>query len=219
MSKTANTELWNQTSNYHELREGDAARQVADYLFPVFMDKCVLAQPSHAFRVADFACGGGAIAKAFLKNCVDQGINISHFLLIDVTEDNLNAAGSALAGVSPGTKIEKFLCDGSSLSSYSGPRVDFLYCWDAMVHFDILDVAGYLRTLQNVLQGVAFMHHSNYFQLTRDIKENPHWRNFMNKDIFMQMCMSAGHEVMEQRLLDWELPGLDCLTTIRVASQ
>jgi hypothetical protein len=216
MSRTAETSLWNQKSSYHTLRAPYAQDQVDATVFPTFHKHCVDERPNGPFRIADFACGGGAIAKGFLQRCVEKKIAISEFLLIDVEQDNIDAATALLTGISRTTSIKNYLCDGKSFASYTGAPVDFLYCWDAMVHFDILDVARYIESLNKVLRGVAFMHHSNYTVVTENIHNNPHARNVMSKDIFRQFCLSAGYEVIEQNVIAWGDPNLDCLTTARV---
>jgi hypothetical protein len=216
VSKTADTTTWNQKSDYHALRAHAAKEQVDSVLYPAFI-QTIRDDVSHNYcRVADFACGGGSIARAFLEACIENGADIDEFVLIDVVQDNLTAARSLLKDSFPEINISAFLCNGKNFADYTGRKVNFLYCWDAMVHFDILDVAGYIQSLNNVVSGVAFLHHSNYAHVTSAISENPHCRNFMSKDIFRQLCLSAGHKVVEQQLMAWGEPDLDCLTTIRV---
>ncbi len=221
MSRTVGNDWWNQSARYHLKREQFSKGQVEDTIFPTFKKYMTsMIRGQRGFYIADFACGGGSIAREFADKCVKSGIDISKFVLIDVVPDNLDAATNRLAEILPRSAIENYLCDGQSFAGYRGTKVDFLYCWDAMVHFDILDVVGYLRTLRNITNGFAFFHHSNFCNVTTDVRQNPHWRNFMSKDIFKQLSLSSGHEVLEQRLIDWgsEPMHQDCLTTVAVKS-
>jgi hypothetical protein len=165
----------------------------------------------------DLACGSGAIAAEFAKQAVAAGYGIQRFTLVDVVQDNIKVAAATVKKVLPASKVGTFAANGSDFGGYSGTKANFFYCWDAMVHFDLVDVVGYMRTLKDVVSGIAFIHHSNLAQLTHDIRHNPHHRNFMTKEIFSQICVSSGYTVLEQRLIDWgEVEGLDCFTTVRI---
>ncbi len=87
-----------------------------------------------------------------------------------------------------------------------------------MVHFDILDVAGYIKHLPTLCEGAALLHHSNYGHITRRIQDNPHWRNFMTLDTFAQIVTSSGLKIIRQEAIDWgdDHRGLDGITVIDV---
>jgi ubiquinone/menaquinone biosynthesis C-methylase UbiE len=213
MSKTANIEHWNQNSEYHSLRENDAMDQVNKLILPFIIKNSLDRKP---ITIADFACGGGAIVSNLCKKALLNNIFISRIVLIDVIPENLVKSKERLVNIGYKGEIETHLCNGKDFNDYMLPRIDYLYCWDAMVHFDILDVAGYISTLKNVCSNQAFIHHSNRAVLTTDITKNPHWRNFMNKDIFAQIVVSSGYKVINQNLIDWGIPELDCITTIQL---
>lgn len=213
MSRTADARHWDSTSSYHQQRLSDAHEQVKQYIVPVISD---LFNRRSNVSIIDFACGTGGIASEVSRQCLGSNINLTRFGLVDVNEDNLPYAKEALIESLPETEILTFRANGSDFSDFKSFKYDFLYCFDAMVHFDILDIAGYLKTLSNICSGYALFHHSNYQGITVDIRNNPHWRNFMSKDIFMQMCLSAGHEVVSQRLMHWGQEDLDCMTLVRV---
>lgn len=213
MSNTANIKHWNQESEYHNLREKDAIDQVNKYIFPFISS----ANANHGtISIADFACGGGAIVSNLYKKANISNISISRIVLIDVIPENLERARARLVNYGFNGQIDTHLCNGKNFNDYLLQKVDLLYCWDAMVHFDILDVAGYISTLRKVCLNKAFLHHSNRAVLTTDITNNPHWRNFMSKEIFEQIVVSSGLQVIKQDLIDWGIPDLDCITTIRM---
>ena len=212
MSKTASTSHWDQSSTYHEMRAMDAHAQVEQYIMPFLLE---YGRKTGDGTVCDFACGGGAIAQEVMDQTQVAAFRVPRFLLIDVINKNLEAAGGRIAKTAGETRVEGFVCNGNDFSNYSGEKCSLLYCWDAMVHFDIIDVVGYIKTLSNVCKGYGFFHHSNYAGLTTDIQLNPHWRNFMTKDVFKQICVSAGHEVVSQHLINWGENDLDCITVVK----
>jgi ubiquinone/menaquinone biosynthesis C-methylase UbiE len=213
MSKTADTSHWDTSSPYHDLRSSHAEPQVEQFLLPFFR---TYSEKVEGVTVADFACGGGAIAEQVLQQTKDYGINISNLILMDVVSGNIETAQNRVRDNSNGLIVDKFVCNGNDFSNYDGNKVSLLYCWDAMVHFDIIDIVGYMKTLDRVCKGYAFFHHSNFGVVTSDITQNPHWRNFMTKDVFHQICLSSGHSVVSQQVFAWDQEEHDCITILKV---
>lgn len=210
MSLTADRTLWNSESLYHQNREGDAQKQTEIFLLP-FVKEFFPADKSVSF--CDFACGQGAIAANLAELMIGAGYKIDRALLIDTVEDNLQEAAPRLKKA--GCKADTFVANGNNFDGYKGKKVDFLYSWDAMVHFDVLDVVGYVSTVSKMVDGYCLFHHSNYGKVTSDIRGNPHWRNFMTKDVFAQICTSSGLEVVSQRVFAWGEKDLDCITVAK----
>ena len=48
-----------------------------------------------------------------------------------------------------------------------------------------------------------------------DVHRNPGWRNFMSQALFAHYCSKEGLAVVKSRVIDWELPGSDCITLFR----
>lgn len=109
--------------------------------------------------------------------------------------------------------------DGFCLSAINQGEISFLYCFDAMVHFDISIIQAYVGELTRVMRdgAFAFIHHSNYSANPGgNFKSNPHWRNFMTAGLFRHLAICSGLAVREQRLIDWGgWPALDCLTVLQ----
>ncbi|MEM9581152.1 MAG: methyltransferase domain-containing protein [Pseudomonadota bacterium] len=210
MSLTADRTLWNSESLYHQNREGDAQMQTETYLLPFVKDFFL---PSKPVSFCDFACGQGAIATFLADTLTKSGYKIDRTLLIDTVEDNLQEARPRVEGV--GGEVDTFVANGNNFNGYTGKKVDFLYSWDAMVHFDIIDVVGYVSTVSELVDGYCLFHHSNYGQVTTDIRQNPHWRNFMTKDVFAQICRSSGLEVVSQKVFACGEKDLDCITVAK----
>jgi SAM-dependent methyltransferase len=215
MSITAKTDLWNQDASYHEMRAPHSKSQVASILMPNLLRHVPKATP---LTVVDFACGGGTVAAEFAEQATEAGYEIERFVLVDVVQDNLDAAVATLRKKLPANKVTAYLCNGSDFSDYKGPKGNYFYCWDAMVHFDLLDIIGYIATLKCIAKDVAFFHHSNLDKVTTNIHLNPHHRNYMTKNLFHQITVSNGFAMLEQWTLDWGgLDALDCRSTMRIA--
>jgi hypothetical protein len=139
-----------------------------------------------------------------------------------VASDNLPVAAEKLINypstqpIAPQIEIHKL--NGSNLNDYHGKKYDFVYCWDAMVHFDLLDVAGYISSMSKLCKRRALFHHSNLYTPTTDISLNPHWRNFMTAEIFRQICISSDIKVIDQQLISWGIENLDCITYVEIGA-
>jgi SAM-dependent methyltransferase len=210
---------WNTQSEYHALREGDAKVQVVTQLYPYIDDFCATYNQD-SYSVADFACGHGSVSKEVLLCFLNRGKRVDRFGLLDVAADNLPVATENLRqlaqsqGQEPPLQVEPFRLNGSNLSDYNGAKYDLVYSWDAMVHFDLLDVVGYISSMSQLCKKRAIFHHSGYGQPTTDISNNPHWRNFMTAETFAQICLSSGLKIVSQQRMDWGLKDLDCITCV-----
>lgn len=213
MSNTAGVDWWNQKSRYHTRRLATVSSEIENFVLPRFLAHT---KPG-AVTLADFACGGGGPALEMIEQLQRHDYTITRLLLIDVAPDNIAAASKRIWECYPELEVQDYRVSGSNFDDYSGKPVDFLYCWDAMVHFDIYDIAGYLKSLNRVVQGPALFHHSNHYSVTRDIRNSPRWRNFMSAEIFQQLCISAGYDVLDQHIMPWgDYPTLDCITVVKV---
>lgn len=92
-----------------------------------------------------------------------------------------------------------------------------MFCYDAMVHFEMMDIYEYLKDIYRVLVpgGMVLIHHSNY---TADYKASfantPHGRSFMSKDIFAYLAYRCGFEIISQQVINWGVKDLDCISLI-----
>ena len=105
---------------------------------------------------------------------------------------------------------------GTDLADIPDDSVSLVYCFDSMVHFDIEIIIPYLKEFARILRpgGLGFCHHSNYTDGPgKDFRDNPHWRNFMSKNLFHHLCRRSGLDVLKQQVFDWSgEPELDCFT-------
>ena len=159
--------------------------------------------------VIDLASGHGRNArrlaeKALLVYCVD------------INPENIAFLTRRFAG------DQKFVIvgnDGVTLAFFGDCSIDLLYCFDALVHFDLEIVQSYLREGYRVLRtgGHAFIHCSNYTANPGgDFSENPHWRNLMSFELFSHLAIKTGFAIRRGRKIDWgDVPDLDCVFLLR----
>jgi ubiquinone/menaquinone biosynthesis C-methylase UbiE len=96
--------------------------------------------------------------------------------------------------------------------------VTLVYTFDSMVHFDSDVIRAYMKEFYRILKpgGHCFCHHSNYTgNPGGDFTTNPHWRNFMSKELFAHYAIKEGFKIIEQKVIDWSVPNLDCLSLIQ----
>lgn len=139
--------------------------------------------------------------------------------LVDVTKSCIDACRKRFGAGTPTCRLHYHVNDGRSLAAIADASITFVYSWDAMVHFDKRVVREYVREFARVLApgGTGFVHHSNFGVVSSSESwlENPSWRSNMTRELFAEYCAEAGLEVVEQRLLDWFLEDLDCISTFR----
>jgi hypothetical protein len=98
--------------------------------------------------------------------------------------------------------------------------VSFVYCFDAMVHFDKEVINAYLLEIGRLMRpgATGFIHHSqmpecpktseNGFCSKPDIighdPNNPHQRNAYSKEEFAKMAKEAGLTIIKQVDIVWD---------------
>ncbi|MCS6892037.1 MAG: class I SAM-dependent methyltransferase [Rhodovarius sp.] len=156
-------------------------------------------------RVVELACGRGRHAAQIL----DQAGEIT---LVDVLESNIAACRARFAGRE---RMVFIVNAGDDLPGIEDASRSALFCYDAMVHFELTDVWSYLRETARILRpgGRALLHVSNFMEHPGgDHHDNPHWRNFGGLPVIRHLAARAGLSTLAAEVLDWPgAPGLDGL--------
>ncbi len=166
-------------------------------------------------NVIDLACGHGRNTEMLRQHA-------GHVYALDISPTNIEYCKRRFAGV---TNVSPTLIDGVSFHPLEDGAASLVYCFDSMVHFDSDIVRSYLVDMVRVLKvgGHAFLHHSNYTSAPNSLyQHNPHWRNFMSRELMAHYAGKAGLEIVSQQLRDWGsgpnyYPNLDCVTVLRRA--
>jgi ubiquinone/menaquinone biosynthesis C-methylase UbiE len=187
----------------------DPAEQQFHQQWASIVEPLLKQHPIDFSHTLDLACGRGRNSEALSRLA-------RRMTLVDVNPENI-AACKARFNQRPAFTF--ILNNGYDLGSVNARSVTFLYSFDAMVHFDFEIVMAYVREGFRILapHGYGFIHHSNYTASPgASFENNPHWRNFMSRELFAHLCIKAGFVVEDQRLLDWGgVTNLDCLTVFR----
>jgi ubiquinone/menaquinone biosynthesis C-methylase UbiE len=162
--------------------------------------------------VLELACGEGRHS----EQIVDQ---VSQLILMDVNEPNIKACQHRFKNYNHVRAIQN---NGYNLEPLATNSIDSIFCYDAMVHFEMNIIESYLKESYRVLKpnGKAIFHHSNLTDCPGNYyQQNPHWRNFMSKELFAHLAKRSGFKVLEQVLIDWgegaeHYSNLDCITLL-----
>ena len=158
--------------------------------------------------VVELACGRGRHVPQYIKNA-------GHITLVDILEKNIQYCQERFSGEN---KIRYYVNNGCDFQKLETGGVTALFTYDAMVHFESLDVWNYLKETYRILKngGKALFHHSNNTEDYRvSFKTGASGRNYMSRELFAHFADRAGFRVIEQRIIDWdETEALDCLTLL-----
>lgn len=161
-------------------------------------------------NVIELACGRGR----HVPHYMDKAEKIT---LVDILEKNIEWCKKRFEN---SDKIVYYKNNGYDLEELETGKYTALFSYDAMVHFEMLDIYSYLKDIYRVLEkgGMALLHHSNYcsdYKVSFSNSANDSGRNFMSKMLFAYLADRAGFEVVEQKVIDWEVPELDCISLIK----
>lgn len=160
--------------------------------------------------VVELACGHGRHVSQY----VDEAGAIT---LVDVNKENIEHCRKRFNKYA---KIGFLQNSGNDFDFLPSSSVTAIFTYDAMVHFNIIDIMNYLKESYRILVpgGRILFHHSNNYdaKLGEPFIVNANGRNFMSDKIFASMAMSFGFNVLSQDIFDWEsgtrAKNLDCLS-------
>ena len=159
-------------------------------------------------NVVELACGRGRHVPQYVQKA-------GHITLVDILEKNIDICKERFKNY---TNISYYKNNGSDLKDLPDNSYTSLFTYDAMVHFELLDVAKYLNETYRILVpgGMALFHHSNnHSNYKASFSTSIGGRSFMSKKIFAHLAYRAGLEIVKQKVIDWGEPELDCITLVR----
>lgn len=160
--------------------------------------------------IAELACGHG-------RHVPQYYFQANKIYLLDINEENIDYCKTRFGKED---KITYLVNSGKDFSDIPSNSLTSIFSYDAMVHFDILDIASYIKDTARVLKkgGRFLFHHSNYDKAPGNYySNNPSWRNFMSANIFVHFSKINNFKIISQDILDWYVregngKDLDCLT-------
>lgn len=147
-------------------------------------------------NVIELACGEGRHVQKYIE---DAG----HITLVDILDNNLSICKNRYKDID---KITYYCNNGYDLMNLENKSYSALFTYDAMVHFEMMDIYSYLKDIHRVLVpgGKALFHHSNNGDdYQNNFFSRKHNRNFMSKEVFAYMSFKCGFDILEQQIIDW----------------
>lgn len=160
-------------------------------------------------NVIELACGRGRHVKNYIN---DAGA----VTLVDILPQNIEHCKERFKNI---TNISFYQNNGYNLEKLTDGTYTALFCYDAMVHFEMMDIYEYLIDIYRILTsgGKALLHHSNYDRDYKASFENSiQSRSFMSRKIFAYLAYRAGFKIVEQKIIDWGVDKeLDCISLLQ----
>lgn len=160
-------------------------------------------------NVVELACGHGRHVRMYKEMA-------SHIILVDILEKNINICKKRFYEEQ---HISYYVNSGYDLSIIEMESQTALFTYDAMVHFEMLDVYSYLKETYRILKpnGMALFHHSNNTESYKvDFATGKNCRNYMSMELFAHLCNRSGLEVVSQKAIDWSgVKDLDGITLVK----
>lgn len=158
-------------------------------------------------NVIELACGRGRHVTRYL-NLAEK------ITLVDILKQNIEICKERFKD---SDKITYYCNNGYNLEKLEENQYTALFCYDAMVHFEMMDIYEYLKDIYRVLApgGMALIHHSNNTSdYMASFANAPQGRSFMSKDIFAYLAFRCGFKIISQEEIDWGVKNLDCISLI-----
>jgi len=125
-----------------------------------------------------------------------------HLYAVDINQTNIDFLDQRFAGAK---NLTAFKNEGADLDKIDNATLTFVYCFDAMVHFDSDVVRSYIKEFRRVMKpgARAFMHYSAYDKNpTGTFRDHPGWRNFMNPTLFHHWLAKEGFKILRSELVN-----------------
>jgi SAM-dependent methyltransferase len=183
---------------YYELAEKDIDGQWTTLIWPMI-------ENFDFTRTLDLAAGHGRVS-AKLQPLAKK------LYTVDISQPAVDFCKKRFADC---PNVVVFCNNGYDLDEIPSRSLSAVVSFDAMVHFDSDLVRAYIKSFARILQpgGRGFIHHSNTTDApSGDFKKHPQWRNFMSRELFAHWCHKAGLVILDQKVIDWGIKDLDCMT-------
>lgn len=163
-------------------------------------------------NVVELACGHGRHVPKYM----DRAGKIT---LVDINQSNIDFCKRRFVN---DERFMYILNDGSGFEGIEVKSTSAIFSYDAMVHFELLDVVNYIKDAYRILKpgGRFLFHHSNNTSGPGlPWSKQPSARNFNSALIVKHFSLISGFEVESQDIMDWSydvhhVKDIDCLTML-----
>lgn len=195
----------NNMDSYFEQVEKDSYIEI---FWDINSDFYKMFQKLNTRNVIELGCGRGR----HVPKIVNKADTVT---LVDILQKNIDFCKKRFGD---NGKIKYYKNTGFDLKELESNNYTSLYSYDAMVHFELMDIYSYLIDIFRVLSvgGRALLHHSNYHaDYKAGFGNAPQGRSFMSKECFAYLAYRVGFVILEQKVIDWgKDENLDCITLI-----
>ena len=203
-----NKTLWDR--DYHWNNQGDEWSRAwggpAMQWYGVLLPRIYRFLPTK--NVLELAPGFGRWTQ-YLKNLCEE------IIVVDLSNAAIDACKKRFDS---DTNIKYYVNDGISLDMIQSNSIDFLFCFDSLVHANPTTLRNYVKQFDRILgnDGVAFIHHSNLKNHVEQITgiERLHLRDpDVNAELFEEMASEYNLQCISQELINWGgVSTIDCIT-------
>ena len=159
-------------------------------------------------NIIELACGKGRHVPMYIEKA-------NQITLVDILKNNIDYCQQRFKNHN---NIQYYCNNGYNLNALESESYTSLFCYDSMVHFEMMDIYTYLQDIHRVLVsgGKVLIHHSNNSSDYRlNFSNGIHGRSYMSKDIFAHLAYKSGFIIDEQLIVDWGgEEKLDCLSLL-----
>jgi ubiquinone/menaquinone biosynthesis C-methylase UbiE len=165
-------------------------------------------------NIVELACGHGRHVQKYLEKA-------KTITLVDINQENIDFCKHRFLG---DDKIKFLVNNGNSFKGIDTNSQTAIFTYDAMVHFELLDILEYLKESNRILVngGKILFHHSNAASSTTFKPElgyrlQKNGRSFISADIFAYLALRTGFVVLQQDIFSWSAgetytKDVDCLS-------
>ena len=193
-----------ETAVIGEAWDGDSSEVATDYYAYAEKDTSVFWGEKTVFQrcfdqldcssIVELACGHGRHVPQYIARA-------DRVTLVDINRSNIEYCKNRFQGNS---KIRFLVNSGNNFAGIEDNSQTAVFSYDAMVHFELLDVLEYLKDANRILTdgGKVLFHHSNvdFYPELSGLQKNL-WRNFMSADIFAYLATRTGFRVLSQHVV------------------
>ncbi len=144
----------------------------------------------------ELACGRGRHSAQIVERC-------KSLIVVDGLESNIEVCRSRFAEFDHVTCIAN---NGVDLQNVASDSLTAVFSYDAMVHFEAMDVIGYVREIGRVLKvgGRALLHYSaNERAPTGVFQDDQGWRSFFSEKMMQHFADRANMSTLASMTMSW----------------